>query len=78
MEFPLLDDHNKTVEKDVAAGRPDGQIMRAGVLCSVCFARDETEVELHIPDAQPRRTKGNITYLQVFCPACKKSFWKAN
>ena len=47
MEFPLLDDHNKTVEKDVAAGRPDGQIMRAGVLCSVCFARDETEVELH-------------------------------
>lgn len=78
MDLLTIDQHNKKVEEDVAKGRPDGQIQLAGVMCTECFNRDKTEVEMHIPDSQPRRAKRNITYSSVFCPNCKKSFWKAN
>jgi len=77
MELPKLDDHNKKVEEEVAKGRPGGFMKRAGVMCSVCFERDKSEIELTVPDQEVKRAVKNILSLQVFCPNCKKSYWMA-
>ncbi len=75
MEFPTLKDHNKKIENDVKSGRASGIRKMVGVICSVCYERDETETQLEAPDQDVVRNSKGFRQHQVFCATCKKSYW---